>query len=343
MDIKVSVIIPVYNKEKYIKDCIDSVFNGQLSDIEVIAVDDGSLDNSKAVLEKLSSEDSRIKLIVKENSGSSSARNMGIKNSKGKYILFLDADDYLEKGTVAKLYEKAEDNDLQVVVFDIIKDYEDKSELWGDFSLEEDKVSNGREYLKKYLLNCCIPSACNKLWKRSLFIDNNIFFPEDIDYGEDGATVSRLMINELKVGKINKGLYHYKIHESSKIFNNNSKVYEYLDSYNLVMNYLEEKNFKCSESLKFTYKYTYAYKILEEVTFFDKKMKAKGYRKLYKEFLNDVKVKENKLMFEDDKFFNKKAFFRSNIIVKSYKISSVLGNIAKIMFKNIKVVAKFIK
>lgn len=344
MSIKVSIIIPVYNKEKYIENCINSILSGDLYDIEVIAVDDGSNDNSVNVIKSMQSKESRIKLLTKENGGSSSARNMGIKYAMGEYILFVDADDYLEQKSIKKLYNKAKNNNLDVVVFDIIKDYDNKSEKWGDFCLGDNESATGYDYINKYLLNCCIPSACNKLWKRTLFADNNIYFPEDIDFGEDGATVPRLMLNAGSVGKINEGIYHYKIHESSKIFNNDSKVHEYLDSYNLVMDYLESNNFKCSKSLKFTYKYTYVYKMLEEINTLGNKIKSQDYNKLYENFLLDIKDSESKLIkVENDEFFNIKSFFRSNFMIKCYKLNRILGDISKIIFIFMKKVVRIIR
>ena len=338
-NISVSVIIPVYNKQDYIKSCIDSILCDNTCSIEIIAVDDGSKDKSISVIEDICSGDFRVKLITKENGGSSSARNMGIKYAKGDYILFVDADDYLAPGAIDKLYNKAIKNDLDVVVFDIIKEYVNKSEVWPDFNISDNEVLEGSSYLNDYFYGCCIPSACNKLWKRKLFTENNIYFPEDIDFGEDGATVPRLIINAHKVGKINEGFYHYKIHESSKIFNNNGKVYQYIDSYNIVMNYLNKKGFIISDIEKFNYKYTYAYKMLESVVFFKSNNKNRHYLKLYNEFLQDISNNNSYIVKYDNKFFNKKSFYISNIILKSYKINRYLGEMIKsiiILLKRIK-------
>lgn len=112
----ISVIIPVYNVEKYLEQCLDSVINQNLQDIEIICVDDGSTDNSPSILEKFSSKDNRIKIFSKENGGQASARNLGIKKAKGKYIAFVDSDDFIKEDMFVKLYDVAENNNLDIAM-----------------------------------------------------------------------------------------------------------------------------------------------------------------------------------------------------------------------------------
>lgn len=135
-DPKVSVIIPVYNVEKYLDDCLENVVNQTLQDIEIICVNDGSTDNSLEVLQKYENEDARIKIINKENGGLSSARNAGIKEAKGEYILFLDSDDMVSRGVcknayyLAKIYGDVDAVEIKTIQF---KDGE-------NFSFENAKV-----------------------------------------------------------------------------------------------------------------------------------------------------------------------------------------------------------
>lgn len=343
MTIKVTIIIPAYNCSKFIEKSINSAIAGGINEIEILVVNDGSTDNTADIVSNISKKDSRVKLINKENGGSSSARNLGIKEAKGEYIFFLDSDDWISKNSLQKLYNKGVKDNLDVVVFNIMKEYDNKSEEWIDYDLKDNDISSGKDYVDKYLLNCCSPAAWNKLWKRKLFIDNCIFFPQEIDYGEDGATIPRLMINAQKVGKVNDFIYHYKIHDESKMFKKIINVYEYVKSYNLVMGYLKNKNYHCTDTVKFNYKYTYAYKTLEEVTFFDERMKSNYYKKLYSEFLGEVKKKENHLIEVDDNAFSKKDYMRSNIIIKSYKVNRIFGEISKIAFKYMKIFYRFLK
>lgn len=109
------------------------------------------------------------------------------------------------------------------------------------------------------------------------------------------------------------------------------------------MDYLQKKNYYCTDTVKFNYKYTYAYKTLEEVTFFDERMRSNYYKKLYSEFLGEVKKKENHLIEVDDNAFSKKDYMRSNIIIKSYKVNRIFGEISKIAFKYMKIFYRFLK
>lgn len=113
----VSVIIPVYNVENYLKECLDSVLNQTYKNIEVIVINDGSTDKSLHILEDYSSKFNNIKIIDQENSGQSVARNKGLENAKGKYIYFLDSDDYILPDTLKKLIKKLEMNNLDIIRF----------------------------------------------------------------------------------------------------------------------------------------------------------------------------------------------------------------------------------
>ena len=104
MNCRVSVIVPVYNVEKYLKQCLDSLINQTLEDIEIICVNDGSTDSSLNILEEYQNKDNRIKIISQENKGVSAARNLGLKNAKGEYLLFIYADDWVELNALEELF-----------------------------------------------------------------------------------------------------------------------------------------------------------------------------------------------------------------------------------------------
>ena len=132
--IKVSVIIPVYNTEDYLNECLDSIINQTLEDIEIICINDGSTDNSLAILNEYKSKDSRIKIKTQENKGLSFSRNVGLDMAKGKYIYFMDSDDILELEALEKLYGTAEKNELDMIIFKLINlNDEDKSLYTTDY------------------------------------------------------------------------------------------------------------------------------------------------------------------------------------------------------------------
>ena len=126
---KVSVIIPVYNAEQYLRQCLDSVVGQTLKDIEIICVDDGSQDNSVAILKEYAARDSRLRLIREKNRGAGAARNQGLREATGEYLSFLDADDFFEQDMLEKAVARAEEYDAQIVVFNSDQYHMDKRQF----------------------------------------------------------------------------------------------------------------------------------------------------------------------------------------------------------------------
>ena len=124
--VKVSVIVPVYNVEKYLERCLLSLVNQSLQDIEIIVVNDGSPDNSQTIIDKFASEYKNVKSYIKENGGLSDARNYGTKKAVGEYIAFVDSDDYVSEQMYEQMYQKAKEGDFDLVVCDLNYIYPDK-------------------------------------------------------------------------------------------------------------------------------------------------------------------------------------------------------------------------
>ena len=140
---KISIVIPVYNVEKYLRECLDSILNQTLTDIEIICINDGSTDNSLQILEKYASKDERIKIINQENKGLACARNTGINNATGKYIFFLDSDDYLLPNIIDKLYDEAQIYDVDILM--------SKCKAFADNDSNNDYTNKRVADLNKYL------------------------------------------------------------------------------------------------------------------------------------------------------------------------------------------------
>ena len=122
MNTKVSIIVPIYNTEKYLYECINSILKQNLTEIEIICINDGSSDNSENIIKNFQSKDSRIKYIKQQNQGLSAARNKGILESKSKYVMFVDSDDYIIKDCVNLSFETAEKYDADIVLFNSTRD-----------------------------------------------------------------------------------------------------------------------------------------------------------------------------------------------------------------------------
>lgn len=142
---KVSVIIPVYNVDPYLRECLESVVNQTLLDIEIICVNDGSTDNSPAILEEYRAKDSRITVFTQENRGLSAARNRGMDLARGEYIYFIDSDDYVEPETLERTVHIAEADDLDAVVFRF-KQFAESEELLKIHPCQIGEIKNSQIY-----------------------------------------------------------------------------------------------------------------------------------------------------------------------------------------------------
>lgn len=176
---KVSVIIPVYNTEKYLVKCLESVCQQTLKDIEIICVNDCSPDNSLQILQEYAEKDNRIKIIdFKENRGSSIARNTGINQAQGEYIGFIDSDDFVDLDFYEKLYNNAHSEDADCAKANIYNfDIESNKSKLTDFYDHNSKIKKNKA--------CFLYGFTSAIYKRSMIIENNIFFPESISHFED--------------------------------------------------------------------------------------------------------------------------------------------------------------
>jgi glycosyltransferase involved in cell wall biosynthesis len=186
--VNVSVIIPVYNAEKYLKDCIESLLRQTLPELEFIFVNDGSKDTSAQIIASYQATDSRITLINQPNQGVSVARNKGISIAKGEYIGFVDADDYVNCDMYEQLYMSAFQHEADVVVSSFYK------EINGVFTSRKLPFESNQLYDRHYIKKNIVPyliekdslnTSCPKLYKKSLLYSNEIFFPKGIVLGED--------------------------------------------------------------------------------------------------------------------------------------------------------------
>ena len=213
----ISIIVPVYNVEKYLNRCIESILNQTFPDFELILIDDGSTDKSGDICDDYKSKDSRVKVIHKNNEGVSVARNVGLDNSKGTYILFVDSDDYI-------------DNDLLEIAVCNMQSKETDIIFWGFYN----EYINGEIYKRKFynesIITSDIKNICIELYKRDLFgytwckmfrrtiiKDNKIYFDRDMKYCEDEEFTANYCkyINSLAV--INQYKYHYINYGDSRI------------------------------------------------------------------------------------------------------------------------------
>ncbi|MCQ2081376.1 MAG: glycosyltransferase [Lachnospiraceae bacterium] len=206
---KISVIVPVYNSEKYLQKCIDSLLEQDLDDVQFIFVNDGSIDESGKILDKYAS-DFRFIIINQENKGQGAARNKALDVATGEYIVFLDSDDYLERNVLKNIYNKAKEKSLDLLrAYFILNDGE--KEIKSDYLCEEDIVFTGKECLQKGIVSY---SLCENVYRREFLNEHKIRMIEGVRY-EDMDFVIRATWYAKKMSAINLTFYHYVRHEGS--------------------------------------------------------------------------------------------------------------------------------
>ena len=214
----VSVIIPVYNGQKYIEKCICSLLEQDYKKIEIIAVDDGSTDCSSEMIKEMQVKDSRIRYFYQENSGPGVARNRAVRESEGKYLLFVDADDYLSKDYITDLVRTAEENNAELTIGGYTITYEDKK---NEIRIVPEEYE--RNVMEEWAYR--ISSCWSRLYLKAFWDRSNIFFQEEREARAEDVPVvlfSNAMAKNISIVK-NAGYYYYQ-HAGSAMNDLNKKV-----------------------------------------------------------------------------------------------------------------------
>ena len=210
---KVSIIIPVYNVEKYLSECVNSVLEQTYPEIEVLLIDDGSTDSSSEVCDGFAASDHRIKVIHQLNRGLSGARNVGLKNANGEYVLFVDSDDYLlKKNAIELLVKRAEQTDSDVLNYSYCKLDEKAGTILPYFRRTETMpgfAEKSEQLLFMAKKRLYIASACNKMIRMELIKSGNLFFEEG-ETSEDIVWCLKLLIYAESLDYLNETLYCYR-------------------------------------------------------------------------------------------------------------------------------------
>lgn len=200
----VSVIIPVYNVEKYLRRCLDSIVNQTYKNLEIILVDDGSTDNCGYICDEYTELDERIKVVHKENGGQGSARNIGLDICRGQYVIFVDSDDWIDLDAVSILVKTIEEKDVDCILFNIYAVYKNGEIETINTMLNCDLDTN--EIKHKLFMDYWINSVVDKFYKKSIF--NDIRFPINLTY-EDAYVMPEILQKINKMIYISKSLYYY--------------------------------------------------------------------------------------------------------------------------------------
>lgn len=312
---KVTIIIPVYNAEKHINRVVQSLLNQTERDIELILIDDGSTDNSGALLKKIVEEDSRCKLIVQKNMGPGSARNAGMAKARGKYLLFLDADDIYEKEMIEELFSTAEQSNADITICGA-KIYDVRlgivnplsSALRFDIVPYEKKVFTPRE-ISGNLFQLTGGYVWNKLFRASFIRDISAKFLENYCY-EDLAMFFTALIKAERIAITHKELITYKINEGRSLSDNRDRYWrEFIQTIVGIQDCL-----KSNKVYEF-YEQSYLNKVLDMVSYlFRKYLTEEAFLGLYKH------VNDN--LLEEFKRYGENFYYEED----SYKVLKCLEN-----------------
>ena len=242
---KVSVIVPIYNVEKYLEKCINSLLSQTLEDIQIILVNDGSKDNSGNIAKEYEKNNkNRIIYVEKENGGLSDARNYGLKYATGDFIAFLDSDDYIEKNAYEEMYNKAIKENADYVECDFIWEFPNKIRVDKQYPYKN----------KKEMLSFVRVVAWNKLIKRQLITDNNLEFPKGLRY-EDIEFTYKLIPFVNKFAYVDKPFIHYVQREGSIANVQNERTAEIFTVLDNVIEFYKKNNIyeKYRDELEYNY------------------------------------------------------------------------------------------
>ena len=243
---KVSIIIPVFNVEKYISKCLQSVLNQTYVFLEVIIVNDGSTDDSYNICKEFEKKDERIKLLSKKNGGLSDARNFGIKNATGDYIFFLDSDDLIQNNTIEIMIKTLKENNS--IALCCFERFNDSYNIIKNYTVKE---FTSREFFEDILELNSSTYACGTLIPKK-YINNNFFIKNR--YYEDLSSMYKIYSKCNKIYKIDAGLYKYRINPNSIVHTfNQKKLDDYIRSNNEMINYIN-KAYEIDQKKMNTYK-----------------------------------------------------------------------------------------
>ncbi len=307
---KISVIIPIFNVEDYLEECLGSVLNQTLEDIEIICINDGSTDGSLEILNSMSDE--RITIIDQENRGLSAARNVGIKHATGEYICFVDSDDYLEPTALEQTYAIAKDKSLDMLIFKLLnfddKTHETHTTNYYEMKKLKSKVNDSvfsHEDITKLLFYLSV-TAPAKLFKSSIIKD--IEFPEGLIF-EDNPFFLEAMFKSKRVCFYDKHLYYRRIRHDSIIQTSSKRNSDWLEITNIIIGI--SKKYGQYEKYR---NYVYHSKFINTVKFLgltDEAHKEEFFERMKEDF---IRLKEE---VKDDEVYER--------IYKRYKVIHRLG------------------
>ena len=208
---KISIIVPVYKAEAYLHRCVDSLLAQTFTDFEVLLIDDGSPDNSGEMCDEYAAKDNRVRVFHKENGGVSSARQYGLDNAQGEYLIHADPDDWVEPTMLEELYEKAIQDNADMVICD----YYENRHHGQCYKSQRPNRMDAPTVLWQILFQQLHGSCCNKLVRRVCYSQYGLEFPREVSLWEDLYVNCRLLMQDIHISYLDRAFYHYDLHSNA--------------------------------------------------------------------------------------------------------------------------------
>lgn len=328
-NVKISVIIPVYNAEEFLDESINSILNQTFTDIELVCVNDGSKDNSLEMLNNFAKKDSRVKVIDKPNGGCGSARNKALDNAKGEYVYFFDPDDYVLPDAFEKLYNNAISNDSDLVMFKIarFRDGEPINYSIPGFNFDEiflnvdfNNFTFNYHDIKRFVLNASF-APWSKLYKKE-FLDKYDDFRFDLGVAFDDVPFHvKSLLRASKISFIPEFFYHYRLSNPNSVNNTKSNQIDIMKICDLVETFLKEEGYFTEFIQEFV-----TFKVTQILNYIISSNYEEYFQAAKKEFAEIKRTYLDNPNF-DNNILPKESFDKINIILKSFSLESYKFNI----------------
>lgn len=319
----VSLIIPVYNAEDTLSKCLDSILNQTYKEIEILLINDGSIDKSLKIMQDYAKKDTRIKLINKKNSGVSSTRNKGIKEAKGDYLMFIDSDDYIRNNTISTLVKEIEKNNVDIIRFNGFIENKKGQMLELEFPINNRKILCSPENKIDIIELINHPTKSIRCYSPLLFLKNNdiILFNEELSYLEDKVFYLENLLNNKKIMFLNEYLYYYTYNKKSttkSIDNYIENIKKIMDSKRYVKDILKKYLYENDNMINTSYSVL----ILHRLDYLVENVNYNDFKEIFLNIKNELIIEHNNLKYLSKfkslqyKLLVKKHFFTYYIITK---------------------------
>ena len=240
MDDLVSIVIPIYNSEKYLNKCVDSLLNQSYRNIEVLLINDGSKDNSLKICEDYKAKDNRVKVFSKENGGVSTARNLGIEKASGKYIFFIDGDDYLSESFLEKEYQMMISGGYETIIGGRIFCKENGDIIKNSQYAKENRQVTMEDIAKELVKNIYFSTCTGILILSEIIKKNNLMYDTKLNFGEDTEFNLKVFKNAKRIGYLADSGYYYVQTGTGVEKNSLEKIFKYMNDNLILFSILKE-------------------------------------------------------------------------------------------------------